>query len=81
MMPVPEPAPPAPTWEVVSQSPVMVMNAAGQAVQGYRVTARVIATGSTFSVDVPAAQYNADNVKMLLAAAAVHVVNVDGLSG
>ncbi len=71
----------APSWRVVSQAPMLVANATGQYVQGYRVTAQVLNSGTTFHVDVPTAQYSASNVQSLLQTAYTEIAGVDSLEG
>lgn len=66
----------SPTFKIVSQVPQLVAGAPGQYVQGYRVTAQMDGTGTTFFVDVPAANYTADVVAPLLREKAAEIAAV-----
>lgn len=68
-----------PSYKVISQVPQLVATADGRFVQGYRVTAQFIGSGTTFYVDVAMAQYTPLNVRAMLQAHAAQVAEVDAL--
>lgn len=70
-----------PRYQVIAQTPQLVSNGQGGYVQGYRVTAQISASGTTFYVEVPMTQYNAANVAAALEQMYVEVAAVDGLTG
>ena len=73
-------APTPPTGHVVSQVEVDGQNQAGQWVKGVNVTGVIDATGTTFTVFVPLAQYTPELVRQMLADRAAQVAAVHGLT-
>lgn len=66
-------------YKVISQEPKLVQGPTGQFVQGYRITAQMKASGTSFVIDVPQSQYNYSTVLMLLSDAAAHVGAIDSI--
>lgn len=64
-----------PSWRVVTQTPQLVRLATGGYSEGMRVTAQT-PDGTTFSVDVPEAQYTPENVTAMLRAKAATVAAI-----
>lgn len=68
-------------WKVISQTPQIVQDQTGGYVQGVRVMAQIVATGTSFYVDIPGNLYNANGVAQALTAKAYEVMTIDGLTG
>ena len=79
-MTVTEAPPPPPRWRVQSQLPTTVLDGNGNYVPGHRITV-ALARGTTFTVDVPNTQYNAERVTELINEKAATVEAIDGLTG
>lgn len=73
------PATPSAGWSVVSQQETTEVDANGQVTRGWRVYYKV--GGTQGSVFVPQATYNRQTVAAKVAAAAMEVAAVSGLSG
>lgn len=72
------PAPSLP-YRVVSQVPQLVLNSANQRVPGYVITAQVKASGTTFTVNMPAGTYTLASVQAALNQAYEQIAAVDTL--
>lgn len=68
-----------PAWTVISQVETMGIGPTGTAGSGVKVTFRTM-DGTTGSVFVPDAQYNADTVKAAIIAKAATLAEVKGLT-
>jgi len=67
-----------PAWTVISQSETMGIGPSGAAGSGVKVTFR-LADGTTGSVFVPDAQFNAENVRAAITARVAVIESVKGL--
>lgn len=80
MSTLPVPAP-VPTFRIIGQVPVKMLDAMGRPVDGYRITGQFTDSGSTFELQVSAADYRAGRARDLILEHARQVADVDSFTG